>query len=52
MFVVRPPMENLPILNLDQGWHMYFVKLILTAIVLMVAFHLPFAIYNSKKQNN
>lgn len=52
MFVARPPMENLPILNLNQGWHMYFVKLILTAIVLMVAFHLPFAIYNSKKQNN
>lgn len=51
MFVVRPPMENLPILNLNQGWHMYFVKLILTTIVLMLAFHLPFAIYNAKKTN-
>ena len=49
MFVTRPPMENLPILNLNQGWHMYFLKLMITAVILMVVFHLPFAIHNSKK---
>ena len=42
MYLVRPPMENLPILNLDNGWTVYFLTLIglvfsLTALFTWIA---------------
>lgn len=40
MYLVRPPMENLPILNLDHGWGVYFVTLMTVAILLIGIFHL------------
>ena len=54
MYLARPPMKNLPFLNLNQGWYMYFVKLLVTAITLMFIFHLPFILIENKKrkQNN
>lgn len=48
MYLTRPPMENLPILNLDHGWYVYFVTLFLLAIGLMVVFHLPFVLLNKE----
>jgi len=39
MYLVRPPMENLPILNLDHGWGVYFITLMTVAIVLIGIFH-------------
>ena len=48
MFVSRPPMDGLPILNLNQGWYMYYLKLSITGIILMVAIHCPFILYNKK----
>lgn len=42
MFLTRPPMEGLPILNLDHGWYVYFLSLAALAVVLMTAVHLPF----------
>ena len=49
-YVVRPPMDNLPILNLNHGWYVYFVILLLVGITLMTLFHLPFIIKNRKKK--
>ena len=56
MFLTRPPVEGLPILNLDHGWYAYFLTLILLALVLMTLLHLPFIIsqrkHPTKKVNN
>ena len=49
-YVVRPPMDNLPVLNLNHGWYVYFVTLLLVGITLMTLFHLPFIIKNRKKE--
>lgn len=54
MYVVRPPMENLPILNLNNGWYVYILTLITVGLVLVSMFHLPFILKekNIKKNNN
>ena len=49
MFLTRPPMEGLPILNLDHGWYVYFLTLMLLALVLMTLLHLPFILAEQKK---
>ena len=49
-YLSRPPMENLPILNLDHGWPVYFASLVFIAILLMTLFHLPFMIKNRKRK--
>ena len=49
-YVVRPPMEHLPILNLNHGWYVYFISLLILGIVLMTIFHLPFIIKNRGKK--
>ena len=55
-YVVRPPMKNLPILNLNHGWYVYFITLLVLGLILMTAFHLPFIIKNmlrkEEAQNN
>ncbi len=48
-YVVRPPMDNLPILNLNHGWYVYFITLLILGITLMTLFHLPFIIKNKTK---
>lgn len=50
LYVVRPPMENLPILNLSGGWHMYFMKITLLGLLAIVLFHLPFVL-KERRQN-
>ena len=42
MFLVRPPMENLPVLNLDHGWYVYFLTIAAIGITVITLFHLPF----------
>lgn len=42
MYLVRPPMEGLPYLNLAGGWYVYFLRLVALGIVLLSLFHLPF----------
>lgn len=44
LYLVRPPMKNLPILNLNHGWFVYFISLISVALALFTLFHLPFII--------
>lgn len=41
-YLTRPPMENLPLLNLDHGWYVYFLRLLGLGVGLVTAFHLPF----------
>lgn len=52
MFVSRPPMENLPYLNLNGGWHIYFLKVVALGIVVMILFHIPFIIFNKERKIN
>lgn len=50
MFLTRPPMEGLPILNLDHGWYGYFLSLAVLAVVLMTLAHLPFMLSERKEK--
>ena len=49
MYLVRPPMEDLPILNLDSSWSVYFIRLLALGAGIVSLFHLPFIIYERKK---
>lgn len=51
MYLTMPPMENLPILNLNHGWYVYVTHLFLIGLILMGFFHLPFIIINHKKHS-
>lgn len=44
LFLRKPPMEGLPLLNLDNGWYLYFVALAAVACLLVLAVHLPFLV--------
>ena len=50
MFIVRPPMEGLPYLNLNKGWYVYFLRLIVLGFTLVTLFQLPFLIKEHKKK--
>ncbi len=50
LFLREPPMENLPILNLDNGWYVYFLSLAAIACLLMLLIHLPFIITDALKK--
>lgn len=49
MFLRNPPMPNLPILNLDNGWYVYFITLAFVACLLLFLVHLPFIICYARK---
>ena len=54
-FVVRPPAANLPILNLNHGWYVYFLSLCIIGILLETIISLPYIIKekkNKKLDNN
>ena len=50
LYLSRPPMDNLPLLNLDHGWYVYFFTLIGIAVILMMLLHIPFIIVNNHKK--
>ena len=43
-FLRKPPVDNLPILNLNNGYFVYLAVLIAIAISLITIIHLPFMI--------
>ncbi len=43
-YVVRPPMEGLPILNLSRGWFVYYGILVFFGVMGLTLVHLPFMI--------
>ena len=49
LFLRKPPMEGLPILNLDHGWYVYFVVLTLVACTLLFLVHLPFVLRDMRR---
>lgn len=49
-YLTRPPMENLPYLNLDRGWYVYFLRLLLLGTALVTLFHLPFLLHERRKR--
>ena len=52
MFLTRPPMEGLPILNLDHGWYCYFLTLGALALGALTLVHLPFLLRQKKAHAN
>ena len=49
LFLRYPPMDDLPILNTNHGWHVYFITLAFVACALLFLVHAPFIF---KKQRN
>ncbi len=49
-YVVRPPADGLPILNLDNGWYVYFISLLILGLSLLTLVHLPYMIKDFKKK--
>ena len=50
LFLRMPPMEGLPILNLNHGWYIYFISLSLVAVILVFLVQLPFIIKSFKNK--
>jgi uncharacterized membrane protein YwaF len=50
LFLRKPPMDNLPILNLDNGWYVYFISLALVACALLFTVHIPYIIKNRQRK--
>ena len=48
-YVSKPPMKGLPILNLDNGWFVYFLSYLALALTLFTLFYVPFFIINRKR---
>lgn len=48
-YSTKPPIKNLPILNLDNGWYMYILSILLIGIVAITLVHIPFFIKDYKK---
>ncbi len=48
-YVVRPPAEGLPLLNLDNGWFAYFLTLVGLGLVGVTLTHLPAMLKERKK---
>ncbi len=49
-YVVRPPAEGLPLLNLDNGWYVYFLTLVGLGLVGVTLVHLPAMLRERKKK--
>lgn len=49
-YLTRPPMENLPVLNLDKGWYVYLLRLVSLGAVLISLFHLPFILASERRK--
>ncbi len=48
-YLTRPPMENLPYLNLERGWYTYFLRMLSLGTALIALFHLPFILRARKR---
>lgn len=49
LYLSRPPLDGLPILNLNHGWYAYFLTLIIIGVVVLALIQLPFAIKNKDR---
>ena len=44
LYVVKPPVDGLPLLNLDNGWFAYYFTLVAIGVLAITLLHLPFMI--------
>lgn len=49
-YVVRPPVDGLPLLNLDNGWFCYFATLVAAGLMALTVTHLPAILSECKKK--
>ncbi len=49
-YVVRPPVDGLPLLNLDNGWYAYAATLLILGFAGVTLVHLPFLLRERKKE--
>lgn len=49
LYSTKPPIENLPILNLDNGWFVYILSILAIGIIAVTLVHIPFFIKDYKK---
>ena len=47
-FLVKPPADNLPLLNMNNGWYAYFATIVILGIVLLTLMHLTSIIKEAK----
>ncbi len=45
LYLSEPPLDGLPILNMDNGWFVYFLSYMALAITLITLFFTPFWVY-------
>ncbi len=50
LYLVRPPMEGLPLINLDNGWYVYIVTYLTIVAVVLALAQLPIVLYFNKKR--
>ena len=50
LYLVRPPMEGLPLLNLDHGWSTYILTYLGLVGVIFATAQLPLVLYYNKKR--
>ena len=51
MYVVAPPQDGLPFLNMNQGWFVYFIRYALVALVSVSLVYIGPIIRALKKEN-
>lgn len=51
LYLSAPPMDGLPVLNMDNGWFVYFISYMALALVLIALFFTPFWIRNYRKKS-
>ena len=49
-FLVEPPADNLPLLNMNNGWYAYFATVVILGIVLLTSVHLPSIIKEARSR--
>lgn len=49
-YLRKPPLDGLPILNLEHGWYCYFAVLLLIAYGSLTLVHIPFMIREKRKR--
>ncbi len=50
-YVVRPPAEGLPLLNLNHGWYAYFFTVVCLGLVAVTSVHLPAMLRERKEKS-
>jgi hypothetical integral membrane protein (TIGR02206 family) len=48
LYLRKPPMDGLPVLNLNNGWYVYIITLASVAVILITLVHLPYLIKDIK----